>query len=131
MNSANQVGKWMRQFSNVTNKALAQLDLWRSTGLNDDSLSHHKPLTMYELNRCSGGCVSRKNCSPRRAKNVGAVADCGFNSAAIVDFLIFPSYFILPWREQTSPSRRGTDIALSSLLYLAADQWSEWDERHR
>ena len=31
-------------------------------------------------------------------------------SAAIVDFLIFPFYFILPWQERTSPSRRETDI---------------------
>jgi hypothetical protein len=56
------------------------------------------------------------------AKAFGAGADCSFNSAAIVDFLIFPFYFILPWQERTSPSRRETDIALSSLLYVATDQ---------
>ena len=54
MNSANQVGKWMRQFSNVTNKGSRATDVFRSTGLNDDSLSHHKPLTIHELTRCRG-----------------------------------------------------------------------------
>ncbi len=37
-------------------------------------------------------------------------------SADVVDFLIRPSYFILPWRKQASPSRRETEIGLSSLL---------------
>jgi hypothetical protein len=48
MNSANQVGKWMRQFFNVTNKSSRATDLLRSTGLNDDSPSHRKPVMMQK-----------------------------------------------------------------------------------
>jgi hypothetical protein len=31
----------------------------------DSDAIHHKPLTMHERGRCSGGCVSRKNLRPR------------------------------------------------------------------
>ena len=40
------------------------LKLARSTRFKQDKSllpMHHKPLTMHELNSCSGGCVSRKN----------------------------------------------------------------------
>jgi hypothetical protein len=103
---------------------------------------------MHELTAVVAA-VSAASCSPPARENLGGVDDCGFNSAAIVDFLIetrslpalarryhrdftfyvacpissiFPSYFILPSRERAGPNRSETDIALSSLLSLATDQ---------
>jgi hypothetical protein len=54
MSSANQVGKSMRQFSNVTNKRSRATDVLRSTGLNDIPLSYHKPLSARRSERLRG-----------------------------------------------------------------------------
>jgi hypothetical protein len=87
---------------------------------------HELPAAWHAIaqaNAGSGGCLLSLPAAAGEAfRSVsGGRLERPFLSA-IVEFLIFPSYFILPSREGASPSRRETDIVLSSLVYRATDQ---------
>ena len=69
MNSANQVGKSVRQFSKVTNKSSRATDLLRSNGLNDDS-----PFHIISRLRCIRSTVVTAACRLRRVCSGGGVS---------------------------------------------------------
>jgi hypothetical protein len=94
MNSANQIGKSMRQFPNVTNKTSRATDLSRSTRLNDDlPPSHHKPVTMQEFNLCSGSHVGLlKTIAASRATSLDLAAVLFAFCISTLNFPIVSTY---------------------------------------